>query len=936
MNNEVEKDMQIFPVVKTTRTLSVRDFINKVSLRNPLLGMVSLSPHRRIAIENFAKRSIKYALDGNGLDGFCHMSILLIIVHYAKNWDYAESRGFWAYICEQLGYKFSTSLYSVLTESVKAACVIYGRFFLRGANRENNYYATVLAHAIAPKKSFFALCNFLAQFYQNNLDYSVSVDDPAINRMIRVLRSRCNDETIEQDESIRGNVSGIQIGFRELLAQRPHYMRHFLTKLLQRIDQTYCADIWLPENYADELLMQWYTDRITKSDVGRKASAHKRTTAIAFSYSRIRIAYVLDEDGEPAIRIPSIRLSDKNDLVIVVYSGNYDIYRQRAEAYGNDYACTSEETIIPLADISDVDFSVLRIDLFLDGQAEQIYSSKQGLRRKTLLFHDGKEMNNKVVDDGNYLLFAPKGANVTFRGDVKRQRRSFFAQLYDVYLSEESSVYVNDALVFCSRPPLDSLRFRLPQPSARIEVSENSYPIYPRDKLSLFAAGSMKGSSFLARTQNGDLLTVTGEEDGVYSIETPGKNGFYTISLYERGTGRVLDEAVVYIVNSLEVTFDKPYYLENSEGTLSGSLDEKKLEVPLSDVKRIVRIPYGIGYIVVQVPYITLTLDGQAIPKNTIWKGAILPSSRIKINCGPFIDASLFLGQQIIERSDVPGGFEYTIGNLVQFVENTQNELPVQLFINGEKKTLFTVIFNPCILAMPQFILKGEFLVWMNPSVFVGDPESKLLFEFHSKRTGFISMSVEQGKHILSTAFPQQSEKYKYKIFSIKDTVFGVNRTKLYQGSVIVGNRAKVIFRDETLCIAGFTKDGRSMKMIPFFVEKIDFIGNEALGYTDLSGEYPHYKGKMYFIHNNAKRYFSEFNPVDIYLVNEESHRLYITFDQGEGLFIDMRPECRPRLYINRDPPKRLQKWFDFPDYFEYFIPRSCIDVKSNCTFKGN
>ena len=26
MNNEVEKDMQIFPVVKTTRTLSVRDF----------------------------------------------------------------------------------------------------------------------------------------------------------------------------------------------------------------------------------------------------------------------------------------------------------------------------------------------------------------------------------------------------------------------------------------------------------------------------------------------------------------------------------------------------------------------------------------------------------------------------------------------------------------------------------------------------------------------------------------------------------------------------------------------------------------------------------------------------------------------------------------------------------------------------------------------
>ena len=786
MNNEVEKDMRRFPTVKSEGRYSVRDYINKISLRNPLLGMVSLSPRRRIAVENFAKRSIKYALDGNGLDRFSHMSILLIVVHYAKRWDYMESSGFWAYICEQLGYKYSTSLYGILTESVKAACIEYDRFFLRGVNGENNYYATVLAHAIAPKKSFFALCDFLVRFYQNNLDYSVSVEDSAIDRMVRVLRSRCKGETIEQDEDISGNVGGIQIGFRELLAQRPRYMRNFLANLLQRIDETYCGDIWLPENYADELLIQWHIGRITKSAVGQKASVHKRTTEIAFSYSRIRITYVLDEDGEPAIRIPSIRLNDLNDLTIVVFSEDYDVYRQKVEAYGNDYTCTSEETIIPLADICDVDFSDLKIDLFLDGQEERIYSSGQGLQRRTILFHNDKEIYDKVVDDGNYLLFASRCAGVTFQGNTEFQRRSYFAQLYDVYLSGESSVYVNDSLVCCSRPPLDSLRFKLPQSSARIEVYENSCPIYQRNKLSLFAVGSVQDNSVCARTQNGELLTVTGENDGTYLIKTPNKNGYYVITLYECETGRVLDEAVIYIVNYLEIKFDKPCYLENSEGTLSIDLDEKMFKVSLDDVKGRVRIPYGIGCIAVQVPRIILTLDGRPILKNKLWKGTILPSSRIKVSCGPFLNVSLFLGQQIIERSDVPGGYEYAIGNLVQFIENTQNELPVQLFINGEKGTLFTIVFNPFLQVMPQFILKDETLVWINPSTFVGDPESKLLFEFCSKETGSISMSVEQGEHILSNSFPRQSEKYRCEIFSTNDTAFGLHRTRLYQDSVIV------------------------------------------------------------------------------------------------------------------------------------------------------
>lgn len=917
MVTEVERDMRVFSVGRINEKVSASDFLERIASTHPLLGTAMLTDHNFKIIEGTALQGIKLSLEYRDLKDFAHLAILMTIIQYAKNWDRTESSGFWAYICEQLGYKYSETLYTILTSSVKTACDRYHRLFIKDYSGDNSYYSTVLSHAIAPAKSFFALCDFLVRFYKNNLDCSVYPDDPAIDRMVDVLRERCRGATVEQDEDIRGNVSGIQIGFRSLLTQRPIFMRIFLTRILRGIDALLSGDELGDKDYIDLLLTQWYLGKLMGPPVKQSAPVHKRTTEVAFTYGKIHLSFILDDDGEPALRIPSIRLASRDNPIVTIFAGNTDVYRQTIGVYGNDYATTSEETIIPLSDLSDVDLADTRVALSVAGK--QIFSSDRNFWTGALLFKDGKTITGKAIDEGNYVLFAPKSAAVSFEGNIERQRHSYFAQLYDLYMHGEVSVYVNSVLLCCSRPPIGSLRFRLPRSVSEYVVDGISYPIYARGKFTITAVGQLRNANLAAKTQDGASLPISEGDENVYQIELPTENGCYTISLTDLDTCKFLDEVRLYIVGNFSAEFDEPYYLENSEdGVLSLTINGESFEVPLAGCGAKAKAVLNDGEIIVHIPRIRLLLDGQPLPQNVVWKGKISPSSRLRVICPDSQNISMSVGGLSLSKLDSPGGIEYAIGNAVQAYDGDAEKLPAELHITGYCHHMFDIVFKPCLTAKPSFSLNGSTLMWLNPNSFVGGSEAKLIFSFKPKHGISITTTVSQGERVLYTNFPENSERYEYTITAINETVFGKNKTQIDEGSVIFGNKYEVIFRDETLRIARVIEEGNCTEIKPFFIDNIYFVGKENLGYTDLSGEYAHFTGKMYFITYNGKRYFTDLNPVDVYLVNEMSGRLHISFDGGAGLFVDKSSEFLPELYKHLDPPPRLARYFKIPDYFEY------------------
>ncbi|ACV61882.1 hypothetical protein Dtox_0995 [Desulfofarcimen acetoxidans DSM 771] len=274
-------------------------------------------------------------------------------------------------------------------------------------------------------------------------------------------------------------------------------MKHFLTKTLKQIGNILSGDELPGKDYVDVLLTQWFIVKLTEpastatTSVKRSVPAHKRTTDIAFSYGKIKVEYILDDEGEPAIRIPSIRLASRDNPVLRIFSNADMVYQHTIGIYGNDYAATSEETIVPLSDISDADFIRFYAEIMIGGK--EIYTSGNGLNAVALLFKDSKLQTGKTIDEGNYVLFAPKSVNIKFQGNVERQRRSYFAQLIDIYIQGEVLVFADGRLLFCSRMPEGSLRFRLPQTQVEYVARDISYPLFNRDEFSITAIGAYDG-----------------------------------------------------------------------------------------------------------------------------------------------------------------------------------------------------------------------------------------------------------------------------------------------------------------------------------------------------------------------------------------------------------------------------------------------------------
>lgn len=922
---EIESDMRILLRSQRDGKLSVQDYVEGIAARYPLLGAAVLEENGRKAVEKTALQAIRVLLEHKKVYNWAYLSIFLTMIQYAKVWDRSDNAGFWAYIAEQFGYKDSQSMYGVLTTSVKEACRAYNRFFVVDPNGDNNYYSTVLAHSISPNKSVFALFDFLMKFYKNNLDCSIYEGDPAIARMVRVLRDRCNGASVEQDDDIRGNVYGIQVGMKVLLTTRPGYMRFFLTKVLQKMGPLLDGNELPGKDYVDKVLTQWYIGKLIEpatsatASVKRSTPIHKRTTEIAFSYGKIKVEYILDDDGEPAIRIPSIRLSSRENPVLRIYSDTDMVYQITIGIYGNDYAATSEEAIVPLSDISDADFTQLYAEMKIGGK--EIYNSGNSLSVTALLFKNGKLQTGKTVDGGNYVLFAPNVVNIKFQGNVEREHRSYFAQLINIYIQGEVSVFADGRLLFCSRPPEGLLHFRLQQGQVEYVVRGLSYPLFSRDEFLVTAIGVFDGKNVTARTQSGEKLAIQSHDTNFCQFLPPAENGGYTVTLTDENTGQVFDEVRFYIVDNYFVAFDSDYYLESTDdGNVIFEVDNQDYKSSLMGFTSKVKIPVGNGDIQIQIPKIRLLLDGNPIPTATVWKGEFSPSSTLRILCPETVALSLSFANSPISRRNIMGGFDYAIGNAVQAYDGDTDKCSVNLHVAGENIRMFDVVFKMSLTEPPQFNLTGSTLTWLNSYSFMGDKSTRLKFRFRPRYGEVAALTVGQGEKVLSEDFPTISEQYCYQIIAQIDTAFGVSETKLAEGTVIFGDKFAVIFRDEILRIEKVLLDGEPIEIKPVYVDEITYIGIENLGYTDLSGNYAHYTARLFFKTMNGNVYFRDLNPVDIYLVNEKAGRLHISFNDGEGLFIDKCSDYKAELYKHTDPPQKLTRYFFFPDFFEYEV----------------
>jgi hypothetical protein len=420
----------------------------------------------------------------------------------------------------------------------------------------------------------------------------------------------------------------------------------------------------------------------------------------------------------------------------------------------------------------------------------------------------------------------------------------------------------------------------------------------------------------IATTQNGEILDIQNKDLKQCQFSLPAENGSYIVAMTDKMSGKIYDEVKFCVVNNFSFSFDRDYYLESAEdGIATIDIGEEHYELPLADKGSKAKIAYNDGEIQVDIPRIRFLLDGKPLPKNAVWKNIISPQSILRVFCPKTLDLFLLFANSPMERYKNLGVYDYTIGNSVQAYDGDSKLVPIKLCVANDTIRLFDIIFKMSLTEKPSFNLTGNTLTWLNSHAFMGDTTTPLKFEFQSKYGQPITMSAKQGQKLLSEDFPSESKHYHFKVAALNDSAFGIMETLLAEDDIIFGDRAAVIFDNKILRINEVIYNGKNITIKPVFADKITYVGNENLGFTDLSGNYGHYTANLFFNTMNGKVYFRDLNPVDIYLVNETAGRLHISFDEGEGLFIDMT-KCIPELFKHVNLPTNIARYLKIPDFF--------------------
>ena len=876
-NYTLEKDM-ITSLRPTQGNFSLSEYLIEIIEKNALVGMANISDTNFEKIENLCIESLSKTQDGFKLENYHQIAIFITAVTYSKKYQRVSDKGFWSYLIEKLGFLYSNELYKTFQKSIIFVTKTYNRFKV-SRSTSNIYYTTIMAHAFAPQKSFFALMDFLFYFYIYDLDYTFYKDDPAIDNMVRVLKDRIDGNSKETDEKLSSSVYSIQMGIKALISERPGFMKKTFISLLNKIDILVKGDVLNDSTYLNMTINLWWKDK-TKPKITK---TQKTTTNIAFSYSAIRVRYFLDENKKPVIRIPSIRLKSCDAPIVKIFSDEILIFEKQILYFGNEYSYTSQETHIPIENIKNANFRNVYVELIINN--EVVYNSLQKLCFSKLLFDsNGNIVKKQILEEDTYTLLSTKKPK--FDNIENYYKHSYFLELYEISMKQGSSIYYDDNLFVICQNQSNIQKIILPSSDFLYYENSKSYSIFEKE-------------SFSAKyiDENGDLKKIVVED----------KKGKQKITIQT-------DKVNVFLVEKIKINFEKLYYFEQEQINFEITIDNETIIDTVDSYNNFISVSYQNGEIRFPVPKISFNISDIIKNKLYIWYKNIKANETIIMYTPKNIKADLFLGSTKLENK----GTEYNLGQAVKNNISSGQKQKLFLKIGDDVKNIFDIYYQPSFTEQPKFSIDNEKLSWDNTEIYVGDENCELDFSFSYKDSNKLIITSIPTQNLLSNKFTRKSNKYNLEVICKTSTMFREERETIDIGHAIFGNEEEFIFEDEIIKVDKVIINGKTTNIKPIYLENIIYQGIENLGYTDLDGEYPHYKADMFFKTRYEKVYFVKFNPVDIYLVNPKTNIIHITFDDGEGFLIDYSQEYKPEIFKKLEPPKSMKHKFNIPDFFKY------------------
>ena len=935
-----EEDMRVGHVLYGNEN-DLKVFLPNMISRNPLIGMERIPPGVHNNLVRMSGKILINAYNSYLPNGYEKMLLSVTLINIAKRWTSDDEELFWNFMGRQLGFdkEARETLCATMCNAVFETMKSHHRFFSQDRHtNKREYYATIMAHALATRDSMYSLFDFLFDFYRENLRCRVIKGDSAIGVMASELRRRFDENDEPRNVLLKGKHSGIRAGLAAIIVKRPNFFGKFAEEILTKIDRLVTGSRLENATYLDELLNAWSGQRASL-DVACGASGCDPKLPTAVTYDEIRPRYEVAGTNSVDLVIPSVRLEAEPpgmDAAAEITCGE-SRHLESLHVYGDEFARTIEEKRIAMSDISRFASSRdLMVKVMISAGGKPIYDSGTSLYRDIIVFRGEDEIPLQSVRDGLYSIFSPSDKHLAFDESTDdRIVPASSGQMWAVKFEGKYGVAVDGRAVHTGPgdDALDVVISAEPCREATFLRRGNEYAIYT-ERFSVtvrvperqdigryaFRLGGSEIPFGRCVVRNSEGMT----ECAIEATPDVSKDGIFDAAVTDGNKdGKEILRICCCLIEGLGISYDRPYYFEDAHGgTVGIDTNCGRIEWPLGSGESVI-MPFEDGDLKIKVPLVfwrTVPSLWGAGKENRVmqWHASIPPETKLEVVCPDEVACRLKMGDNTVECAERENGLVvFNLGDALRAAEfgrdeeTVQAELMLESADDNSSRELFPICLKETFEESPRFEMRDGVLSLKNHGAFVGPSDGRLEYSFKG-RVGE-SYVVRARDSVISPRCGLPHGNYQYRVLTLSGDEASPEKKVIMSGSCTLGDVDIFHFDNKLLEIRRVRAGFKEFFIQPIYVENLEFV--ETRAQYDDGVYYPVYGGVCYSINRDDKKvYFGDdFNPVQVVIINGRDICLYKKDGDKPCLVYDSRHK------IVADIPDSKSGIVHYtPDFFEY------------------
>ena len=752
----------------------------------------------------------------NNFDNSYHKLIFATLVEIAKRWkqtDISESEdensGYWGYVFkvlfdsdidQQLCQKYRDTI-SYLDKNCNVSVVSGGQ----------KYYATLMMHSFAPKKSIYSFFDLCYNVFKRDLDFGFTSDDEWLCSIVAEQMKNVLGGGYREDKlvSIGSSAYSIKIGLRSFALKEDLSVNfiNLIKDTFYQINKLFILEKITEDTRLKQIIVEWWKNKTESEKLSEDATRKKRV--ITVSKQNIIAKYIRD-DKDVILLIPSIRLEgDIKPLRLAIFANQEQIHSEEMRTKRGELVVATKQGYFILNDLLKEHNSMnLRVEI--KENETVIFDSEKSkttsLNREFILFDGEKEIFSQIIRPTNYFVYSK---DIDALKSVPNELTTIESNLYNIYPSAgESLIGETKQVFFVDKAKSSSLGKTACLIGNIIDVEwilddiscvvyGNSVKLMIPENMNLRALElridkkQYKIQEFKYEQIECNCYQVELKALGLISECYPTE-----ISLYSYETETTILQETIIVYPNLEIKLNKALYYGDINRKVTLIIDNESTELSWSNQDNEIKYTLDDGILLIKIPYLRWRINDREWSKEPInrklWYKDFLKNGDLLEIDNPKEDEEDFVygkvdGKLFEISKNINGKFE--IGRAI-YANEKKTEISLCYSNNRDEKfALFTLATEEHFIENPLSYC-DEKVFWNVEETFIGDKDNEFFLIVESEKNDLrtkINNSNCEIKNLHDDICKIQVKIKNNNIFSKQDTY-----ESIFEGELSIGRFEKL------------------------------------------------------------------------------------------------------------------------------------------------